>query len=115
LTLRTPAGKETTGTFASRLDTIKPGCYRAVFTMLGGEESGYINVHWPGLVNQYDTRVTGSVIGCVFGSSVDTVYTGVLYLRNPEPHVEVTYYNDDDTVDRTSVKQTVCVDLQRIC
>jgi hypothetical protein len=116
LTLRTPQGKETTGIFTSRLDTIKEGCYRAVFTMLGGEESGgYINVHWPGLVNQYDTRVIGSVIGCVFGGNPDTVYTGVLYLRNPEPHVEISFYSDDDTLDKTSIKPSICVDLQRIC
>jgi hypothetical protein len=114
LTLRTPAGKET-DSFMSRLDTIKPGCYRAVFTMLGGVQSGYINVHWPGLVNQYDTRVIGAVIGCVYGGNPDTVYSGVLYLRNPEPHVGIEFYNDDDTIDKTSIKPSISVDLQRIC
>ena len=115
ITLRPPVDSLTASTFPSSLIDIKPGCYRAVFTMLGGTAAGFIDVHWPGVTNSCDSRGDGSTIGCVYGSYDSDCYRGVLYLTNPEPFVQITYHKEDGTEDKTSIKQTVCVDLQRLC
>jgi hypothetical protein len=114
-TLRPPATNTTADTISATFSPIKPGCYRAVFTMLGSDVAGFIGVQWAGLVNNHDSREDGTIIGCVFGEYVDTLYRGTLYLSNPDAHVQLTFFNQDGSKQTTTNKQTVCIDLQRLC
>jgi hypothetical protein len=115
-TLRPPPSDTTAASFTSTFPTIKHGCYRAVFSMLGSDLApGYIAVQWAGLVNNHDSREDGTVIACIFGDSSIQCFKGTLYLANPDAHVQITFFNQDGSKQTTTEKQTVSIDLQRLC
>jgi hypothetical protein len=112
--IRAPVDEPTAGTFTASVGDIKPGCYRAVFKMLGSDPQGYLAVKWGGVVNYSSSRGDGSVIACVFGSYDSDMYTGTLYLSNPESQLQVSFHKDDDALETTNLKPIVSVDLQRL-
>jgi hypothetical protein len=114
-TIRAPADQPTAGTFTASVGDIKPGCYRAVFKMLGSDPAGYVAVRWGGVVNYSSSRGDGSVIACVFGSYDSDLYHGTLYLSNPEPQLHVSIHTEDDALETVNVKPIISVDLQRLC
>jgi hypothetical protein len=114
-TIRAPAGDPTAGSSTVSVGDIKPGCYRAVFKMLGSDPPGYLAVKWGGVVNYSSSRGDGSVIACVFGSYDSDLYHGTLYLSNPEPRLQVTIHKEDDSLETVNVKPIISVDLQRLC
>jgi hypothetical protein len=112
LTLRAPADDTSANSYAVFIGDIKRGQYKAVFKMLGMIDAGYLSVRWQGLTNYANSRQDGKVIACTFGS-YDYVYTGTLYVTDPESQITLSWYAEDDSA-LAAVKPIVSVELVKL-